>query len=106
MAATGWSLAGRSRATRPGMSSARAICGRRSNRLGKNVDACLKAGGATVNNIVFTVSHVTAPAEFDKYADLLPRYFGPPSPQSTTVAMPQLSDPDLLLEVEAIAAIK
>ena len=75
-------------------------------QVGQNVDACLKAGGATVNNIVFTVSHVAAPAELDKYADLLPRYFGPPSPQSTTVAMPQPSDPDLLLEVEAIAAIK
>jgi enamine deaminase RidA (YjgF/YER057c/UK114 family) len=75
-------------------------------QVGENVDACLKAGGATVNNIVFTVSRVTAPAELGKYADLLPRYFGPPSPESTTAAIPQLSDPDLLLEVQAIAAIK
>ncbi|MGC1408078.1 MAG: YHS domain-containing (seleno)protein [Acetobacteraceae bacterium] len=75
-------------------------------QVGENVGACLKAAGATVNNIVFTVSHVAAPAELDKYADLLPRYFGPPSPESTTVTMPQLSDPDLLLEVQAIAAIK
>jgi enamine deaminase RidA (YjgF/YER057c/UK114 family) len=75
-------------------------------QVGENVDACLKAGGATVNNIVFTVSHVTAPTELDKYPDLLPRYFGPPSPESTIVTMPQLSDPDLLLEVEAIAAVK
>ena len=75
-------------------------------QVGKNVGACLKAGGATVKDIVFTVNHVTSPAEFDKYADLLPRYFGPPSPDSTTVATPQLSNPDLLLQVEAFAAIK
>ena len=27
-------------------------------QVGKNVDACLKAGGATVNDIIFTVNHV------------------------------------------------
>jgi 2-iminobutanoate/2-iminopropanoate deaminase len=75
-------------------------------QVGRNVDACLKAGGATVNDIVFTVSHVTEPAELDKYADLLLRYFGPPSPKSTTIRAPRLSSPDLLLQVEAIAAIK
>jgi enamine deaminase RidA (YjgF/YER057c/UK114 family) len=75
-------------------------------QVGKNVDACLKAGGATVNDIIFTVNQVTAPAEFDKYADLLPRYFGPPSPKSTTIRAPQLSNPDYLLQVEAFAAIK
>ena len=46
-------------------------------QVGKNVDACLKAGGATVNDIVFTVNQVTAPAEFDKYADLLAALFRP-----------------------------
>jgi enamine deaminase RidA (YjgF/YER057c/UK114 family) len=75
-------------------------------QVGKNVGACLKAGGATVNDIIFTVNQVTAPAEFDKYPDLLARYFGPPSPKSTTVLAPQLSSPDLLLQVEAFAAIK
>jgi enamine deaminase RidA (YjgF/YER057c/UK114 family) len=75
-------------------------------QVGKNVDQCLKAGGATVNDIMFTVNFVTAPADFEKHADLLPRYFGPPSPESRTVLTPQLSSPDFLLQVEAIAAIK
>jgi enamine deaminase RidA (YjgF/YER057c/UK114 family) len=75
-------------------------------QVGKNVDACLKAGGATVNDIVFTVTHVAAPVDLDKYADLLARYFGPPSPKSTTVSAPISSSPDLLVQVEAIAAIK
>lgn len=72
-------------------------------QVGRNVDACLNAGGATVNDIVFTVNHVASPAEFDKFADLLPRYFGPPSPKSMTV---QMSNPNFLLQVEAFAATK
>ena len=75
-------------------------------QVGKNVGLCLKAGGATVNDIVFTVNFVTAPADFEKHADLLPHYFGPPSPESKTVPTRQLSNPDFLLQVEAIAAIK
>jgi enamine deaminase RidA (YjgF/YER057c/UK114 family) len=75
-------------------------------QVGKNVGRCLEAGGATVNDIAFTVSFVTAPAEFDKYADLRSRYFGPPSPESETVPTPQLSSPDFLLQVETVAAIK
>ena len=51
-------------------------------QVGKNVGACLDAGGATVKDIVFTVSYVTQPADFDKYADLRERYFGPPSPRA------------------------
>src|SRR5206468_702621 len=63
-------------------------------QVGKNVDACLDAGGATAKDVVFTVSYVTQPAEFDKYADLRQRYFGPPSPKSATVPVPQLASPD------------
>jgi enamine deaminase RidA (YjgF/YER057c/UK114 family)/YHS domain-containing protein len=72
-------------------------------QVGKNVGACLEAGGATVKDIVFTVSFVKDPAEFDKYADLRLRYFGPPSPDSTIVPMPQSTNSDLLVQVEAFA---
>ena len=75
-------------------------------QVGKNVGACLNGAGATVKDISFTVSHVTQPLEFDKYADLRQRYFGPPSPKSATVPVPQLANPDLLLQVEAIAKIR
>jgi enamine deaminase RidA (YjgF/YER057c/UK114 family) len=74
-------------------------------QVGKNVGACLEAGGATVEDIVFTVSFVKDPAEFDKYADLRLRYFGPPSPDSTVIPMPQTTNPDLLVQVEAFAKI-
>ena len=75
-------------------------------QVGKNVGACLNGGGATVKDISFTVSHVTEPFEFDKYADLRQRYFGPPSPGTTTVPVPQLASPDFLLQVEAVAKIR
>jgi enamine deaminase RidA (YjgF/YER057c/UK114 family) len=75
-------------------------------QVGKNVGACLQASGATVNDIAFTITSVSAPAEFEKHADLLPRYFGPPSPESKTVPTAQLPHPDFLLQVEAFAAIK
>ena len=76
------------------------------DQVGKNVGACLTAAGAAVKDIAFTVSFVTEPAEFGKYADLRQRYFGPPSPESKTVPVPQLADPDYLLQVETFAAIK
>ena len=72
-------------------------------QVGKNVGACLDAGDAAVKDIVFTVSFVKQPAEFDKYADLRQKYFGPPTPDSTVVSMPPSADPDLLVQVEAFA---
>ena len=51
-------------------------------------------------------SQVTDPAGMEKYPDLLAQYFGPPSPKSTAVRVPRLADPDYLLEVQAIAAVK
>jgi len=75
-------------------------------QVGKNVGACLKAAGAKVGNIVLTVSQVTEPADLENYPDLLARYFGPPSPKSTMVRVLQLSDPDYLLQVQAIATVK
>jgi enamine deaminase RidA (YjgF/YER057c/UK114 family) len=75
-------------------------------QVGKNVGACLAAGGASVKDIVFTVSYVTQPGEFIKYADLRLRYFGPPTPQSAILPVPKLSGPDDLVQVEAFAATK
>jgi enamine deaminase RidA (YjgF/YER057c/UK114 family) len=74
-------------------------------QVGKNVASCLEAGGAAVKDIIFTVSYVKQPTEFDKYADLRQRYFGPPSPDSTVVPMPQPTNPDLLVQVEAFAKV-
>jgi enamine deaminase RidA (YjgF/YER057c/UK114 family) len=68
-------------------------------QVGKNVGACLAAGGASVKDIV---SYVTQPAEFIKYADLRLRYFGPPTPQSAILPVPQLAGRDYLVQVEEL----
>jgi enamine deaminase RidA (YjgF/YER057c/UK114 family) len=73
--------------------------------VGKKVGACLKAGGATVKDIIWTVNHITELAQFDKYADLRQLYFGPPS-KSETIPVRQLAGPDFLVQVEAVAAIR
>jgi enamine deaminase RidA (YjgF/YER057c/UK114 family) len=75
-------------------------------QVGKNVGACLAAGGASVKDIIFTISYATQPAAFEKYADLRERFFGPPTPQSAIVPMPQSAGPDYLVQVEAFAATK
>jgi enamine deaminase RidA (YjgF/YER057c/UK114 family) len=75
-------------------------------QVGKNVGACLAAGGASVKDIIFTVSYVTQPSEFDKYVDLCRHFFGPPTPRSAILPVPQLAGPDYLVQVEAIAAVK
>ena len=72
-------------------------------QVGKNVDACLNSAGATVKDILFTINHVTQPVEFDKYGDLRERYFGPPTPRTMTVPVPQLASPDFLVQIEAFA---
>jgi enamine deaminase RidA (YjgF/YER057c/UK114 family) len=77
-------------------------------QVGKNVDTCLATGAATVKDILFTISYVTQPAEFDKYDDLRMRYFGPPAASSFTAVVPvsRLTDPDFLVQVEAFAKTK
>jgi len=75
-------------------------------QVGKNVNACLIAGGASVKDIMWTVNYVTDKLEFDKYVDVQQLYFGSPSPKSSTIAVKQLAGPDFLVQVEAFAEIK
>jgi len=74
-------------------------------QVGKNVGACLKAGGASVEDIIGTVSYVTNVAEFSKYPDLRQRYFGSPLRWNATAPVPQLPG-DFLVQVEAFALIR
>ena len=74
-------------------------------QVGKNLGACLKAGGASVEDIIGTVSYVTDVAEFNKYPDLRQRYFGSPSQWNATAPTPQLPG-DFLVQVEVFALIR
>jgi 2-iminobutanoate/2-iminopropanoate deaminase len=72
----------------------------------KNLDACLKAAGATWADVVKTNTFVTDFDEFQKCADVRMRYFGVATPTSTTVQISRLAGPDFMIEIEMIAVVE
>jgi enamine deaminase RidA (YjgF/YER057c/UK114 family) len=72
--------------------------------VGKNVGACLEAGGAKVSDIVLTRAYVTDADAFKRNADVFAHYLGP---VSTVTPVPSLSaGPDFLVEIEAVANLQ
>jgi 2-iminobutanoate/2-iminopropanoate deaminase len=71
----------------------------------KNLDACLKAVGATWSDVVKTNTFVTDFDEFQKCGDIRMRYFGVASPTSTTVQISRLAGPDFMVEIELVAVV-
>lgn len=74
-------------------------------QVGENLRAALRAAGADLSNLVKTTTFVTDIDEFFKHVDIRHEYFGPALPTSTTIEVRRLSHPDLVVEVEAIAAL-
>src|SRR5258706_15033662 len=72
----------------------------------KNLDACLKAAGATWADVVKTNTFVTNYAEFSKCSDVRMRYFGVASPTSTTIQIGGLAQPEAMVEIELIAVVE
>lgn len=70
-----------------------------------NVERCLGAAGAQMQDIVKMVAYVTDIDEYSKHADLRARYFGSAVPGSSTVQVSRLAGPDYLVEIEVVAAI-
>ncbi len=73
--------------------------------VGKNIQACLTAAGASASSIIKTGAYVTDMDAFLKNADIRARYLGPESPTSTVVKVDRLAGPDFLVEMEAIATV-
>jgi reactive intermediate/imine deaminase len=72
----------------------------------KNLDACLKAAGATWADVVKTNTFVTDYEAFSKHSDVRMRYFGVASPTSTTVQISKLAQPEAMVEIELIAVVE
>ena len=72
----------------------------------KNLDACLKAAGATWADVVKTNTFVTDYEEFSKCRDVRMRYFGVASPTSTTIQISRLAQPEAMVEIELIAVVR
>jgi 2-iminobutanoate/2-iminopropanoate deaminase len=71
----------------------------------RNLDACLKAAGATWADVVKSNTYVTDFAEFSKCSDVRMRHFGVASPTSTTVQVSRLAQPEAMIEIEMIAVV-
>ena len=78
-------------------------------QVGKNLDACLKAVGATKSDILLTRTYVADMAAFSKNAEVRGRYPGAELPSSAMVEPPKLSPKlagsDFLVEIEAVVAV-
>jgi enamine deaminase RidA (YjgF/YER057c/UK114 family) len=71
---------------------------------GKNIDACLKAAGASKSNIILTQTYVANKEMFLKHADMWTQYLGP-KPPASAVERPAVANPDFLVEIQAVALL-
>jgi enamine deaminase RidA (YjgF/YER057c/UK114 family) len=71
----------------------------------KNLDACLKAAGATWADVVKTNTFVTDYDAFSQCRDVRMRYFGVATPTSTTIKISGLAQPEAMVEIEMIAVV-
>ena len=74
-------------------------------QVAENLRIALAAAGATFKDLVKTTTYVTHIDEFFKHPDARATIFGPSLPTSTTVEVKRLSQPELMVEIEAIAMI-
>ena len=71
----------------------------------KNLEACLKAAGASWADVVKTNTFVTDYADFSKHSDVRMHYIGVAAPTSTTVQISRLAQPEAMVEIELIAVV-
>jgi 2-iminobutanoate/2-iminopropanoate deaminase len=75
-------------------------------QVGKNLQTCLTAAGATLGDLVKTTTYVTDIDLFFKFPDIRARFLGAALPASTTIEVRRLSHPDFLVEMDAIAVVE
>jgi len=75
-------------------------------QVGENLKTALEAAGATLADLVKTTTFVTDIDEFFKHVDTRMNFLGVGLPASTTVEVRRLSQPELMVEIEAVALIE
>ena len=73
-------------------------------QVGENMKIALEAAGASLSDLVRTLTFVTDIEEFFRHMDERMKYFFA-SPTSSTIQISRLSHPDFMIEVEAMAVI-
>jgi 2-iminobutanoate/2-iminopropanoate deaminase len=74
-------------------------------QVGENIKACLRAAGATLDDVVKITSFTTDIDEFFRHASVRNKYFGDALPASTTIEVRRLADPEWMIEIDAIAIV-
>ena len=69
-----------------------------------NVEAVLRAGGMTLRDLVKMTTYITDASYRDAFRAERAKRVGDPAPASTRVVITALSVPDLMIEIEVIAA--
>jgi 2-iminobutanoate/2-iminopropanoate deaminase len=71
-----------------------------------NLRRALEAGGSSLKHVVKVTVFVTdMPRHFEEVVALRRKFFSPPYPADTIAQVSALYHPDVLIEIEAIAAI-
>lgn len=71
----------------------------------QNIDTVLAAGGSSRDRIVKVTIYLTDMSNFPTIVDARKHYFAPPYPADTIVEVKALALPELLVEIDAIAAV-
>jgi 2-iminobutanoate/2-iminopropanoate deaminase len=71
-----------------------------------NMRAILAEAGATMGDIVKLTVFIRDIGLFDKIHDIRRAHFEEPYPASSMVEVSMLADPDLLIEIEAVAVVE
>jgi enamine deaminase RidA (YjgF/YER057c/UK114 family) len=72
----------------------------------KNLDVALRAAGATFADVVKMNGYTTDVSKVAVVREVRARYFGANAPASTFVEVKGLVRPELMLEVEVVAAVR
>lgn len=70
-----------------------------------NIDRVLAAGGSSRNKIVKVTIYLTDMSNFPKIVDARKHYFSAPYPADTIVEVRSLALPELMVEIDVIAAV-
>src|SRR5262245_35261139 len=71
----------------------------------ENLSLALAAVGATFDNVVKVTTYVTDMSQIQTLREIRAKYYGQNAPASTLVEIGSLANPDLMLEIEAIAVM-
>jgi 2-iminobutanoate/2-iminopropanoate deaminase len=71
----------------------------------ENLKSALEAAGASLSDLVRTNTYVTDIDEYFKHTEIRMEYYSHAMPTSTTVEVRRLAQPELMVEIDAIAAL-